>query len=165
MVIFEVPTGIVADTVGRRASFLLGTLTLAATTVLYYTLWQIEAPFALWALVSISLGLGFTFFSVAVAAWLVDAIDATGFAGSLESVFGRAQIVCGIAMLTGSVAGGYVAQATDLGVPFLIRAAILAAMFALAFKVMHDVGFTPKKGKGVVNEMRTIASASIENGW
>ena len=29
MVLFEIPTGIVADTVGRRASYLLGTLTLA----------------------------------------------------------------------------------------------------------------------------------------
>jgi len=32
MVIFEVPTGIVADTVGRRASYLMGTLTLTVTT-------------------------------------------------------------------------------------------------------------------------------------
>ena len=27
MVLFEVPTGVIADTVGRRASYLLGTLT------------------------------------------------------------------------------------------------------------------------------------------
>ena len=30
MVVFEVPTGIVADTVGRRRSYLLGTVTLTA---------------------------------------------------------------------------------------------------------------------------------------
>ena len=42
MVLFEVPTGIVADTVGRRASYLLGTLTLAASTLLYVLLWRIE---------------------------------------------------------------------------------------------------------------------------
>ena len=35
MVLFEVPTGIVADTVGRRASYLLGTVTLSASTLLY----------------------------------------------------------------------------------------------------------------------------------
>ena len=51
MVLFEVPTGIVADTVGRRASYLLGTLTLAASTLLYVLLWQIEAPFWAWAVV------------------------------------------------------------------------------------------------------------------
>ena len=45
MVIFEVPTGVVADTVGRRASYLLGTVTLAASTLLYVLLWRIHAPF------------------------------------------------------------------------------------------------------------------------
>src|SRR5882724_1869107 len=79
MVLFEVPTGIVADTVGRRASYLLGTLTLTLSTLLYVLLWQIEAPFWEWAGASILLGLGFTFFSGAVEAWLVDALTATGF--------------------------------------------------------------------------------------
>jgi len=165
MVIFEVPTGIVADTIGRRASYLLGTLTLAATTLLYVLLWQVEAPFWQWAIVSIGLGLGFTFFSGAVEAWLVDALDATGFQGTLESVFGKGQIVSGVAMLTGSVAGGYIAQLTNLGVPFVLRAVVLVAMFALAFAVMRDVGFTPTRGDGVARGMRRISSASLEFGW
>src|SRR5919198_247204 len=109
MVAFEVPTGIVADTVGRRASYLLGTLTLAGSTLLYVLLWQVEAPFWAWAVVSILLGLGFTFFSGAVEAWLVDALAATGFTGTVEAVFARGQIVSGTAELGGSVAGGFIA--------------------------------------------------------
>ena len=35
MMVFEVPTGVVADTHGRRVSYLLGTLTLAVSTLLY----------------------------------------------------------------------------------------------------------------------------------
>src|SRR3954470_2504279 len=93
MVLFEVPTGIVADTIGRRASYLCGTLTLAVSTLLYVALWQVEAPFWAWALVSVVLGLGFTFFSGAVEAWLVDALTATGYTGDMESVFGRGQMV------------------------------------------------------------------------
>src|SRR5215210_6880710 len=133
MVLFEIPTGVVADTVGRRASYLCGTVTLAATTLLYVLLWKVEGPFWAWAIVSVGLGLGFTFFSGAVEAWLVDALDATGFTGSLESVFGRGQVVTGIGMLTGSVIGGYVAQVTSLGVPFVMRAVVLVIMFAVAF--------------------------------
>ena len=38
MVLFETPTGIAADTVGRRASYLLGTLTLAFSPLLYVLL-------------------------------------------------------------------------------------------------------------------------------
>ncbi|CAN5900652.1 hypothetical protein BH20GEM1_BH20GEM1_01600 [soil metagenome] len=87
MVLFEVPTGVVADTRGRRTSYLLGTLVLAASTLLYLWIWQISAPFWAWALASALLGLGFTFFSGAVEAWLVDALTFTGFDGKLESVF------------------------------------------------------------------------------
>ena len=165
MVLFEVPTGIVADTIGRRASYLAGTVTLAASTILYVLLWQVGAPFWEWALVSILLGLGFTFFSGAVEAWLVDALTATGFDGDLESVFGRGQVVTGVAMLTGSVAGGFVAQEVSLGAPFVTRAVILAVMFVVAFRLMHDVGFTPEKRGRPLSEMRKIASASIDYGW
>ena len=95
MVLFEVPTGIVADMWGRRISFLLGTVTLAVTTALYVLLWRIDAPFWQWAVVSVLLGLGFTFFSGATEAWLVDALQATGYDGSLEAVFGRGQVISG----------------------------------------------------------------------
>jgi len=165
MVVFEVPTGVVADTVGRRASYLLGTLTLSASTLLYVLLWQLSAPFWQWALASVLLGLGFTFFSGAVEAWLVDALTATGYTGQMETVFGRGQVVTGVAMLTGSVAGGFVAQQVNLGAPFVLRAAILLVMFAVAWRLMHDVGFTPNKGSRPLTEMRRIASASIEYGW
>src|SRR3954467_9004067 len=165
MVLFEVPTGIVADTVGRRASYLLGTVTLAVSTLLYVLLWQIKAPFWAWALVSIVLGLGFTFFSGAVEAWLVDALPATGYTGDLEAGVGRGQMVGGAAMLTGSVAGGFLAAQTSLGVPFVLRGGILVVMFGVAFALMHDVGFTPAKGGRPLAEMRKIAGASIEYGW
>src|SRR5918996_598789 len=164
MLVFEVPTGVVADVWGRRASFLLGTVTLAVTTVMYVLLWQIEAHFILWALVSLLLGLGFTFFSGATEAWLVDALGATGFEGPLESVLARGQVISGVAMLGGSVAGGYLAQVTNLGVPFVLRAVILAAMFAVAFGLMHDIGFTPKRGSRPLAEMRRIVTSSVDHG-
>jgi MFS family permease len=165
MVLFEVPTGIVADTAGRRISYLLGTVTLTASTFLYVFLWQIEAPFWEWAVASMLLGLGFTFFSGAVEAWLVDALTATGFTGEMEPVFGRGQVVSGAAMLSGSVAGGFIAQQTSLGVPFVLRGLVLMVMFVVAFRLMHDIGFTPEKGGRPLAEMRKIASASIEYGW
>ncbi len=165
MMLFEVPTGIVADTAGRRVSYLLGTVTLSASTLLYVLLWQVEAPFWQWALVSVLIGLGFTFFSGAVEAWLVDALTATGFTGSVESVFGRGQIASGTAMLGGSVAGGFIAEQTSIAVPFVLRGLILVVMFVAAFRLMRDIGFTPARGDGVVSEVRKITSESIEYGW
>jgi MFS family permease len=165
MVAFEVPTGIVADMWGRRVSFLLGTVTLSGATGLYVLLWRIEAPFWQWAVVSLLLGLGFTFFSGATEAWLVDALQATGDRGALEVVFGRGQVITGVGMLAGSVSGGYLAQLTNLGVPFVLRATILIGMFGVAYALMHDVGFTPKRDGGPVAEIRRIAADSIEFGW
>jgi MFS family permease len=165
MMLFEVPTGIVADTVGRRASYLLGTLTLSASTLLYVLLWRIEAPFWEWAVVSVLIGLGFTFFSGAVEAWLVDALAAVGFTGDLDGVFAKGQIARGTAMLVGSVAGGFIAKQVGLGAPFVLRGIVLVVMFGVAYRLMHDLGFAPERSAGVVREVRRVASDSIEYGW
>src|SRR6187399_3455902 len=159
-VLFEIPTGIVADTRGRRTSFLLGTATLFATTIAYLWLWEIKGPFWAWAIVSMLLGLGFTFFSGATEAWLVDGLKAAKFDGTLESVLAKGAVANGIAMLTGTVAGGVIAQATNLGVPYLIRAAMLFLTFIIAFAFMHDQGFKPRKSASLGKEIRKLFQSS-----
>ncbi|OFX18436.1 MAG: MFS transporter [Anaeromyxobacter sp. RBG_16_69_14] len=163
-VIFEVPTGVVADTWGRRASYLLGVATLLASTLLYLAMWRIQGPFWGWALSSALLGLGFTFFSGATEAWLVDGLNATRYGGTLESAFARGQIATGAGMLTGTIAGGVIAQVTNLGVPYVLRAAILGLTFIVAFVWMRDVGFTPRRTRSVVGEVRSVLGASLDQG-
>lgn len=165
LVLFEVPTGIIADLRGRRLSYLLGTLTLALSTLLYLLMWRVSAPFSAWALASALLGLGFTFFSGAVQAWLVDALRFHEYDGPLDPVFARGEIVEGLAMLSGSVLGGYVAQETNLGVPYVLRAAALALSFVTAFLLMHDVGFTPKRDGGIVGQAKTVLRGAVEYGF
>jgi MFS family permease len=164
MVAFEVPTGVVADIWGRRVSYLLGTLTLAGSTFLYWLLWQMKAPFAPWAIVSMLLGLGFTFFSGAVEAWLVDALRFAGYRGGLEIVMGRGQMVSGAAMLGGSVLGGVIAQVTNLGVPFLMRVGVLVVMFFVAARLMRDLGFTPEPSHRPLKDMRNVFDQSVDYG-
>jgi MFS family permease len=167
MMVFEVPTGVVADTRGRRASYLLGTFTLAVSTLLYLGMWYASAPFWAWAFASVVLGLGFTFFSGAVEAWLVDALTATGYfgnGGKLETVLAKGKIVEGTAMLGGSVAGGLIAQATNLGVPYLLRTFVLIVTFGLAYALMRDIGFSPARDKRLVEEVRSILRTSIAHG-
>jgi MFS family permease len=164
MVVFEVPTGVVADTWGRRASYLLGTLTLAGSTFLYWLMWTAHAPFWQWAVVSMLLGLGFTFFSGAVEAWLVDALAFAKYDGDLETVLGRGQMISGAAMLGGSVAGGVIAQWTSLGVPFLLRVGVLLVMFVVAALMMKDLGFVPDRESRPLRAMRNVLRASIDHG-
>lgn len=163
-VIFEVPTGVVADTVGRRVSYLLGAATLFGSTLFYLYLWQISGPFWLWAISSVLLGLGFTFFSGATEAWLVDGLNASNYKGTLDSAFAKGQIANGIAMLSGTVLGGIVAQATNLGVPYILRSVALALTFVVAFALMKDIGFTPRKRASVRKEVRNILQNSLRHG-
>jgi MFS family permease len=164
MVIFEVPTGVLADTWGRRSSYLLGAATLLVTTLLYLAMWRIQAPLWGWAIASILVGLGFTFFSGATEAWLVDALSFSDSRDALESVLARGQIVEGAAMLAGSVAGGFVAQATNLGVPYIIRSALLGLTLVAAFLFMRDLGFTPSRGKEPLLEVRRVLRESLDAG-
>lgn len=164
-VIFEVPTGIVADTLGRRTSYLLGTLTLSTATFLYYLAWQLHLPFWSWAVTSMLLGLGFTFFSGATEAWLVDGLAYVKSKQSLESVMARGQIVGGVAMLVGSVAGGAIAQLTNLGVPYLLRTAILGVNFGVAFWLMRDLGFSPNQSQKWWQDVKKTFANSLQYGW
>ncbi|MBC7898511.1 MAG: MFS transporter [Saprospiraceae bacterium] len=163
-VLFEVPTGIVADTFGRRISDLLGSATLFGSTILYLWMWQISGPFWAWAVVSAILGLGFTFFSGATEAWLVDGLNSSKYEGTLESVFAKGSVASGIAMLTGTLAGGLIAQATNLGVPYILRAIMLGITFLLAFALMRDVGFKPRKSSTFADEIKSVFKASLDHG-
>jgi MFS family permease len=167
MVLFEVPTGVVADTHGRRVSFLLGTLTLTFSTILYLLMWKWSARLWAWAISSALLGLGFTFFSGAFQAWLVDALNSTGFereGGKIEDVLAKGSVVEGIAMLTGSMAGGAIAQATNLGVPYIIRAVVLLVTFFVALAFMRDTGFQPTRGRSLASEIKAIVRSSLKHG-
>src|SRR5690348_7254538 len=141
--VFEIPTGVVADTLGRRVSFLLCLATLFVTTLLYVTIaWR---GWGFWAFVwvSVFLGLGYTFYTGAVDAWLVDALQATGYSKPLEPVFARAQMFFGAGMLVGTIGGGLLGQ-IRLDLPYLVRAAIVVPLFVLAWRNMPELGYTPR---------------------
>src|ERR1043165_4547768 len=66
--VFEIPTGSIADTWGRRASYLLGGCTLTVTTLLYWLAWRLHADVWAWAAVSVVLAIGFACLSRAARA-------------------------------------------------------------------------------------------------
>ena len=165
-VIFEVPTGVIADTIGRKASYLIGIGTLLVATLLYVA--SAEYQWGVWAFVgaSILLGLGFTCQTGAVDAWLVDALNYLKYEGLHEQVFARAGMVSGAAMLVGTLAGGFLGQ-VNLSVPYLVRSGILVLAFVFVVFGMREVGFTsrPLKWGNFGAETRTIFDAGITHGW
>jgi MFS family permease len=166
MVLFEIPTGVVADTRGRRLSFLLGAVTILVGTLAYVLLAAIGGGLLPFVIASIVLGLGFSFYSGAVEAWLVDALQATGFHGQLDQVFARGAMVSGGAMLIGTVGGGLLGS-VDLAWPYLMRAALLAMVFAVALRFMRDIGFVPRAAglSAMPAEARRVLQDSLTYGW
>jgi MFS family permease len=162
---FEVPTGIVADTLGRRISYLLSCTIILAATVLYLGLGLAEAGPVPFALVSVLLGFGFTFYTGAVDAWMVDALHAVGYEGRLEPIFARYGMVFGVSMLVGTTAGGLLGQ-LDLWVPYAVRAVILVPAILIGLVWMRELGFTPRplKVSRFGEETRRIASAGVAHG-
>ncbi len=165
-VLFEIPTGVLADTRGRRVSFLLSVAILFATTLAYVAVAELGGGLLAFSLVSILMGLGFTFYSGAVEAWLVDALKETGYKGQLDRVFARGSMITGAAMLVGTVGGG-ILGGIDLSLPFIIRAGFLAVVFGLAYRTMHDIGFTPRAFllSQLPQEVKSLAQQSIAFGW
>lgn len=166
MVIFEVPTGVVADTSGRRTSFLLSTIVLCFATLGYVGVSLVGGGLFWFCVMSVFLGLGFTFYSGAVEAWLVDALKATNFDGELERVFARAGMIISGLMLIGTVGGGLLGN-INLAIPYVVRAILLAIVCGWAFIHMHDIGYTPRAMTmaAIPAEMRKVARESITYGW
>ena len=164
--VFEVPTGVVADTVGRRVSFMAGIATLVAATVLYVLTAQMHWGLWVFVFASVLIGLGFTFQTGAVDAWLVDALDFVGYEAPKERVFARAGMFSGAAMLLGTIVGGFLGQ-VNLVLPYYLRAAVLVVCFVLTAFLMRDYGFKPRplKVSRFGEETRTIFDAGVKFGW
>jgi MFS family permease len=164
--VFEVPTGVVADTIGRKASFLIGIGALIVATMMYVLAAQLELGIGVFVLASVLIGFGFTCQTGAMDAWLVDALAHTGYDRPLDGVFARGQIVFGVAMLAGTLGGGFLGQ-LDLAIPYYVRSAVLLLAFAFVAVFMRDVGFEarPLALRSFGDETRTILRAGSAYGW
>ena len=165
-VLFEIPTGVVADTVGRRASFLLSVLVLAASTLAYVALAAMGGGVVAFSVVSVFLGLGYTFYSGAMEAWLVDGVRGLGYDGAMDRVFANGQMIGGAAMLVGTIGGGLLGQ-IDLAIPFVVRSLLLVLLFVLAYFGMHDIGFQskPVTWRTLPAEANAVAATGVRFGW
>ena len=164
--LFEVPTGVIADTVGRRVSYLLAVVIILASTLLYVWFGLVGYGVVAFAAASVLLGLGYTFYTGAVDAWLVDALHFAGYEGKLEPVFARYGMTFGASMLVGTTLGGFLGQ-IDLWIPYVLRAAVLVPALLLGLLVMRDLGFSGRSLtlRSFGHETRRVASAGIAFGW
>ncbi|MCU0512146.1 MAG: MFS transporter [Anaerolineae bacterium] len=165
-VLFEIPTGVIADTLGRRVSFLLSLIVLIISTLAYVAGSLLPLGLAWFCLASVLLGLGFTFYTGAVEAWLVDALNSSGYEGPLDAVFARGAQFTGSTMLAGTILGGLLGS-LHLALPYLVRAGLLALAFVVAWRMMHDIGYTPRplELRRIPAALQQLTRDSLQFGW
>jgi DHA3 family tetracycline resistance protein-like MFS transporter len=157
--LFEVPTGVVADTYSRRLSLIVGYLGMGVTWMLVGVFSQPWVIIFLWAL----WGFSYTFTSGAFQAWITDEVG-------LEKVGGiflkgaRIRYVGAVIGLVGLVAIGLL----SLRASVIAGGAITAACGLLCIAVMPETGFRrrPRAERGpALAEMRSTAVTGARYTW
>jgi predicted MFS family arabinose efflux permease len=130
-VLGEVPTGIVADTYGRKTSLVAGVFLMSLSIFA----WALAPTILLIVLAYAGLAIGVTFLSGAEDAFFFESIQITGRANSYTRLVGLAGATMLGATAVGSAVSGLFAS-VDLILPFLIAGVSLLATLgtALTFK-------------------------------
>jgi predicted MFS family arabinose efflux permease len=136
MALTEVPTGVVADTLGRKPSLFIG-MSLAVGSVLLFGL---AGTYPLLLLANSLWGIAITFISGADIAFFYDTLHELGRVGEYPRLRGRLSAVGLVAAGFGNIVGGLLA-AWNLTSPFILYAAVLAlaALLVLTFKEPRPV--------------------------
>ena len=132
--VFEVPTGIVADTTSRRLSIVIGNVVMGAGFVVvgaFPDVWPILVGYAVW-------GFGYTFTSGAMDAWLADEVGEARLTGVYlrGAQIGRVFTIAGIAVGVGLAL-------VDLRLPIVLGGVGTIALAAFYALTMPETGFRP----------------------
>lgn len=122
----EVPTGVVADTIGRKVSLAIGTVIMAASMVA----WSFAPTVALVTAAYALLAIGHTFLSGADEAFFYESLKITGRSDEYVRLNGRKVALVIACTALGSVASGLLAT-IDLRLPFLAATLCFLTMFVV----------------------------------
>jgi DHA3 family tetracycline resistance protein-like MFS transporter len=134
ILLFEVPTGVVADTFSRRLSVIIGTCILGAAFIF-------EGSIALVGTVLLAeaiRGIGETFLSGATDAWLADEVGEE----AVGRVYQRAAQIDRVAAILGTLASVALASVA-LNLPILIGGGLYLALGIFLALCMTERGFQP----------------------
>lgn len=154
VLVFEVPTGVLADTYGRRRSVITGFLLMGAGFALegaVPTFAAVLAAQAVW-------GVGYTFISGALEAWIADEAP--------ERNLGRVYLRGEQADYAGSLAGvilSVVLAAYALSLPLLLGGFLTMGLGVALLFVMPERNFapSPREGRSSLQQVRATAGGGV----
>jgi MFS family permease len=126
----EIPTGVVADTWGRKPSLIIGGI----LTLIAIVLFGLAPTYALIILANALWAIGFTFDSGAALALLYDSLRQVVREAEYTRLRGHLAVVTHVSIATSGVLGGIVG-AIDLTLPFLLYAILLLVALGLVWSL------------------------------
>jgi DHA3 family tetracycline resistance protein-like MFS transporter len=152
--LFEVPTGVVADTVGRRASVIVSQFLIAIGFLVTGLVTSVPVILAAAAL----MGFGWTFKSGAIDAWLADEVGPARLSASYQR---GAQVARAAALLGIGAAVGL--ALLDLSLPIVAGGIVLLGLGAFLALAMPETGFRPASREGL-STVRSLVHTTQEGG-
>jgi predicted MFS family arabinose efflux permease len=151
----QLPTGLIADSFGRKTSLMLaGVFTTAAILVfgIAANYWIVLVSYVVW-------GVGLTFASGADSALVFDSLKALGRENEYQRVAGVQWGMFSLGTMAGMLAGAPLAAVTNLSFPVVISAVTCAMTIVVAFSLVeppiHE-GARPSYRELIVESGRTI---------
>ncbi len=156
ILIMEIPTGVIADLVSRKKSYLIGLWLKSAGFFGYF----LASSFAGFIISELILAAGACFISGALEAWLVDELRKKGDDFSLTYIFSDTEYKATIAQIFGGGAGGILATFNP-ELPWL-TGAILLAFLAIVMTAVMPTDSNPLKS--TAKEKRQLFISYLQEG-
>lgn len=135
ILLFELPTGLVADLYGRKRSMVIGIGLIGLAYLLEGGIpefWAIAVASALW-------GIGWTFISGAEQAWIADEMGNDG----LEQVFLRGAQYSSLGRFVGIGFAVLLAEVTSVQMTIVLAGGMLVTLAVIAWRVLPETRFEP----------------------
>ncbi|WP_370417851.1 MFS transporter [Streptomyces sp. QH1-20] len=159
--LLEVPTGVFADAIGRRASVVVG----FAVRAVGYGMLFFSADPAVAVAGTLIAAVGTPFASGSLDAWAVDRLQREDPSASLDALFARGRMAENAGIVTGTVAGAAAGQFLGLAVPQLLAgSACLAGAVCTTVLLRGRAPVADGAGAGAdrAGVRRELAAASLE---
>ena len=156
--ICEIPTGLFADILGRKGSFVISCF----METVAFAIYGVSRSFGGFVLAECIGAVGKTFANGAFDAWLVDSLKETGEKFDLLKIFARRSLVSRSAVIIAAIVGGWLGDIA-LNIPFFATSGLYAVSGLLALVLMKETYFERKKFSFMsgLSEMREGFSKSL----
>lgn len=149
VLLFEIPTGLVADFFGRKKSLVVGTFIIGVAHILegsFPTFWVIAVGAALW-------GIGWTFISGAEQAWIADELENK----DLDQVFLKGAQYSSLGSFIGIIVSVLLATVFTVQIAILIAGGLLVLIAVIAAIVVPETKFV----RIVRNDMTSLRQMGL----